>query len=86
MKKVNNLILSAGILAGSVGIIACEKTQTTSDGIEYTYIKEGKDKPKNGEFVVYHFTAKTGSDSTFISSYDQPTPAYLQFHRKTIRN
>lgn len=83
MKKINSFILSAGVLAASVGMVSCEKTQTTSDGIEYTYIKEGKEKPNNGEFVVYHFTAKTGSDSTFISSYDQPTPAYLQYNDST---
>ncbi|MEX2591401.1 MAG: FKBP-type peptidyl-prolyl cis-trans isomerase [Anditalea sp.] len=84
MKKINNFILSAGMLvAVSAGMIACEKTQTTSDGIEYTYIKEGSEKPKNGEFVVYHFTAKKSNDSTFISSYDQPTPAYLQYNDST---
>src|SRR5690606_26347890 len=79
MKKINSIILSAGVLVASVTMVSCKKTQTTSDGIEYTYIKEGKEKPNNGEFVVYHFTAKTGSDSTFISSYDHPTPAYLQY-------
>jgi len=80
MKKVNSLVLSAGLLVASVSMVACQKrTETTSDGIEYTYIKEGKEKPNDGEFVVYHFTAKTGSDSTFISSYDHPTPAYLQY-------
>src|SRR5690554_3740605 len=84
MKKANSIILSAAILVASVGMVACQKkTETTSDGIEYTYIKEGKEKPNNGEFVVYHFTAKTGSDSTFISSYDQPTPAYLQYNDST---
>src|SRR5690606_28054348 len=80
MKKINNLVLAAIALAASIGMVACEKkTMTTSDGIEYTYIKEGEEKPNNGEFVVYHFTAKTG-DSTFISSYEQPTPAYLQYN------
>lgn len=86
MKKINSLILSAGLLVVSVSMGACQKkTETTSDGIEYTYIKEGSEKPNNGEFVVYHFTAKTGSDSTFISSYDQPTPAYLQYNDSTER-
>src|SRR5690554_379991 len=80
MKKINSFILSAGVLVASVSMVSCQKrTETTSDGIEYTYIKEGKEKPNDGEFVVYHFTAKTGSDSTFISSYDHPTPAYLQY-------
>jgi FKBP-type peptidyl-prolyl cis-trans isomerase FkpA len=85
MKRINSIILSAGVLVGSVAMVSCKKTQTTTDGIEYTYIKEGKEKPNNGEFVVYHFTAKTGSDSTFISSYDQPTPAYLQYNDSTER-
>jgi FKBP-type peptidyl-prolyl cis-trans isomerase FkpA len=84
MKKINSIILSAGILVASVGTISCQKrTETTSDGIEYTFIKEGKEKPNNGEYVVYHFTAKTASDSTFLSSYDQPTPAYLQYNDST---
>lgn len=84
MKKINSIILSAGILVASVGTMSCQKrTETTSDGIEYTFIKEGKEKPNNGEYVVYHFTAKTASDSTFLSSYDQPTPAYLQYNDST---
>ncbi|EOZ96096.1 FKBP-type peptidyl-prolyl cis-trans isomerase FkpA precursor [Indibacter alkaliphilus LW1] len=62
------------------GTMSCKKTQTTSDGIEYTYIKEGKESPKNGEFVLYHLVVKTGSDSTFISTYDQDMPGYLQFN------
>lgn len=84
MKKINSLILSAGILVASVGMVACQKkTGTTSDGIEYTYVKEGKEKPNNGEYLVYHFTAKTASDSTFLSSYDHPTPAYMQYNDST---
>lgn len=83
MKKVNNLILSAGILISSAGMISCNQTHTTSDGIEYKYVKEGKDKPNDGEFVLYHFTAKNAADSVFISSYEQPTPAYLQ-HNDTV--
>src|SRR5690606_6080917 len=62
-------------------VMSCQKrTETTSDGIEYTFIKEGEEKPNVGEYVVYHFTAKTADDSTFISSYDQPTPAYMQYN------
>lgn len=77
MKKINNLAL--GVLLVSSGLLfSCEKTQTTSDGIEYKYINQGDKETKDGEFVVYHFTAKTGSDSLFISSYDQPVPPYLQ--------
>ena len=69
------------MLVASVGVMSCQKrTETTSDGIEYTFIKEGEEKPNAGEYVVYHFTAKTADDSTFISSYDQPTPAYMQYN------
>lgn len=78
MKKINNLVLGAVVLAASTLLYSCEKTETTSDGIEYTYVEQGDDETKDGEFVVYHFTAKTGSDSLFISSYDQPVPPYLQ--------
>jgi FKBP-type peptidyl-prolyl cis-trans isomerase FkpA len=84
MKRINSILLSAGMLVASVGVMSCQKrTETTSDGIEYTFIKEGKEKPANGEYVVYHFTAKTATDSTFLSSYDQPTPAYLQYNDST---
>ena len=78
MKKINNLVLGALVLGASSLLYSCEKTQTTSDGIEYRYVEEGDKVTKDGEFVVYHFTAKTGSDSLFISSYDQPMPPYLQ--------
>lgn len=81
MKKINSLLLSAGMLVASVSVMSCQKrTETTSDGIEYTFIKEGKEKPNNGEYLVYNFTAKTANDSTFLSSYDQPTPAYMQYN------
>lgn len=84
MRKINSILLSAGMLVASVGVMSCQKrTETTSDGIEYTFIKEGKEKPTDGEYVVYHFTAKTATDSTFLSSYDQPTPAYLQYSDST---
>jgi len=78
MRKINNLVLGALMLAASTLMYSCKKTETTSDGIEYTYVKQGDKVTKDGEFVVYHFTAKTGSDSLFISSYDQPVPPYLQ--------
>ena len=84
MRKINSILLSAGMLVASVGVMSCQKrTETTSDGIEYTFIKEGEQKPTDGEYVVYHFTAKTATDSTFLSSYDQPTPAYLQYSDST---
>lgn len=79
MKKINNLRLSAIIIVlACFAMFSCEKTKTTSDGIEYTYINEGEDKTQDGDFVVYQFIAKTSGDSVFISSYDQPIPPYLQ--------
>lgn len=84
MKKINSFILSAGMLVATVSMVSCQKrTETTSDGIEYTYIEEGEEKPKNGEFVIYHYTAKTESDSVFLSSYDFPTPGYMQYSDST---
>lgn len=84
MKKINSIILSAGMLVSTVSMVSCQKrTETTSDGIEYTYIEEGEEKPKNGEFVIYHYTAKTESDSVFLSSYDFPTPGYMQYSDST---
>lgn len=78
MKKINNLIVGAGIILASVAVSSCKKTQTTSDGIEYTYISEGADVTSDGDYVLYNFVAKTSKDSVFISSFDQPIPPYLQ--------
>lgn len=80
MKKIKSILLSAVILVTAAGLISCKKTETTSDGIEYTYIKEGSQKPKNGEFVLYHLIVTNDKDSTFISTYDQNMPGYLQFN------
>lgn len=70
--------MGAGIILASVALSSCKKAQTTSDGIEYTYISEGKDVTKDGDYVLYNFVAKTSKDSVFISSFDQPIPPYLQ--------
>lgn len=80
MKKIKSILLSAVLLVTAAGLMSCKKTETTSDGIEYTYIKEGSQKPKNGEFVLYHLIVKNDEDSTFISTYDQNMPGYLQFN------
>jgi FKBP-type peptidyl-prolyl cis-trans isomerase FkpA len=83
MKRINSLMLATAMGIVALFAASCESKETTSDGIEYRYINKGKDKTKDGEFVVYHFTAKTGGDSLFISSYDQPVPPYLQ-HNDSI--
>lgn len=80
MKKTKSLLFSLAFAIIAFGTMSCKKSKTTSDGIEYTYIKEGKDAPKNGEYVLYHLIVKTGTDSTFISTYDQNMPGYLQFN------
>lgn len=72
------------MLAGSllaVGMTACDtqRTETTADGIEYTYIREGGEMPNQGDYVLYHFTAVNENDSVFINSYEQDFPAYLQY-------
>lgn len=83
MKNVNKLILSALVLLLSAGLSSCKKTATTSDGIEYTYIEEGRDAVEDGDYVIYHFEAKNAKDSIFISSYSQPLPPYLQKNAAT---
>jgi FKBP-type peptidyl-prolyl cis-trans isomerase len=80
MKKIKSIMFSAVILVTAAGLMSCKKTQTTSDGIEYTYIREGSQKPKNGEFVLYNLIVKNHKDSVFISTYDQNMPGYLQFN------
>jgi FKBP-type peptidyl-prolyl cis-trans isomerase FkpA len=80
MKKIKSIMFSAVILVTAAGLMSCKKTQTTSDGIEYTYIKEGSQKPKNGEFVLYNLIVKNDKDSVFISTYDQSMPGYLQYN------
>ncbi|MEX0883811.1 MAG: FKBP-type peptidyl-prolyl cis-trans isomerase [Cyclobacteriaceae bacterium] len=78
MKRINSLMMGVLVIVASTLFYSCQKKKTTSDGIEYTYLNEGKDKTKDGDFVMYQFIAKTSSDSVFISSYDQPIPPYLQ--------
>ncbi|MCH7410128.1 FKBP-type peptidyl-prolyl cis-trans isomerase [Belliella sp. DSM 111904] len=87
MKKIKSILLSAAVLAAAVSMSACTKTKkTTSDGIEYTYIKEGKDSPKNGEYVLYNLIAMTGSDSTFISTIDDMAPQVFQYNDSASTN
>ncbi len=83
MKKIKSIILSAATLAAVTGLVSCNETKTTTDGIEYTYIKQGKDSPKNGEFILYHLVVKNADDSTFVSTYDQMMPGYLMYNDST---
>ncbi|GGZ18637.1 hypothetical protein GCM10007049_08610 [Echinicola pacifica] len=84
MKKLKSLMLSAGMVATCLGVVSCEKTKTTEDGTEYTYINEGTEKPENGQFVIYEFTAKNSKDSVFISSLENGAPAYMM-HNDSIK-
>ncbi|MDO9552700.1 FKBP-type peptidyl-prolyl cis-trans isomerase [Rhodonellum sp.] len=83
MKTIKSILLSTALLVVITGMVSCKKTEKTSDGIEYTYIKQGKDSPKNGEFILYHLVVKNDKDSTFISTYDQKMPGYLMFNDST---
>ena len=80
MKKANSILFAIAMLAIAFSTMSCKKSKTTSDGIKFTYIKQGTQAPKNGEFILYHLIVKTGSDSTFISTYDQGVPGYLEFN------
>lgn len=80
MKKINFYLLPAILIMLASGLMSCKKKQTTSDGIEYTYIKEGDVAPKNGEYILYNLIVKTDKDSTFISTYDQKMPGYILFN------
>ena len=59
MKKIKFYVLPAIAMVLATGLMSCKKKQTTSDGIEYTYIKEGDVAPKNGEYILYHLIVKT---------------------------
>lgn len=81
MKKIKSLLLSTVVFALAIGMVSCTKTKkTTTDGIEYTYINEGKETPKNGEYVLYNLIVQTESDSTFISTYEQMAPQYFVYN------
>lgn len=80
MKKINLYLLPAIVMVLATGLMSCKKKQTTSDGIEYTYIKEGDVAPKNGEYILYNLIVKTDKDSTFMSTYDQNMPGYILFN------
>ena len=68
------------MIAGVAGLAwSCKKSAKTSDGQEYTYIKEGSQKPVEGEFVLYNLEVRTAKDSVFISTADQGMPGYLRY-------
>lgn len=82
MKHSNHLFFYLASIIMSGVFISCNqnKTGTTSDGQEYTYIKEGVEGPKNGDFILYHLDVQKSNHSTFISTKDQGMPGYLQYY------
>jgi FKBP-type peptidyl-prolyl cis-trans isomerase len=84
MKNYSSLVLLSALVIGSTGLTSCKKTKVTEqDAIEFTYIKEGKEKPANGEFLLYNLEILTQSDSVIYSTLTQPFPGYLMANDTT---
>ena len=78
MKNKSSLLAVLVLLTGSLVLSSCKKTKVTEkDGIEYTYIKEGSEKPANGDFLMYHLEIMNSKDSVIYTTIDQPVPGYL---------
>ena len=78
MKNYKSLVLLFTLITGVTTLSSCQKTQVTEqDAIEFTYIKEGKEKPANGNFLLYNLEIMTKSDSVIYSTLTQPFPGYL---------
>ena len=77
MKNYKSLVLIA-LIVGLGTLSSCKKTKVTEkDAIEFTYIEEGKEKPANGEFLLYNLEILTQADSVIYSTLTQPFPGYL---------
>ncbi len=80
MTKTTIKLFTLALVAGTLALTSCgKKTAETSDGIKYTYIEEGDQAPKDGEFVIYNFSMRNDEDSTIVDSYVDRTPQYYQF-------
>lgn len=78
MKNYSSLVFLSALVIGSTGLSSCKKTKVTEkDAIEFTYVKEGKEKPANGDFLLYNLEILTQSDSVIYSTLTQPFPGYL---------
>jgi hypothetical protein len=78
MKNYKSVVLVLALLTGVSTLSSCQKTKVTEkDAIEFTYIKEGKEKPANGDFLLYNLEILTQSDSVIYSTLTQPFPGYL---------
>ena len=67
MTKTTIKLFTLALVAGTLALTSCgKKTAETSDGIKYTYIEEGDQAPKDGEFVIYNFSMRNDKDSTIV--------------------
>jgi len=78
MKNYKSFVALLALLTGASTMSSCQKTKVTEkDAIEYTYIKEGSEKAKNGDFLLYNLEITTATDSVIYSTLTQPFPGYL---------
>ena len=78
MKNYKTAVLLFTLITGVSTLSSCQKTKVTErDAIEFTYVKEGKEKPANGDFLLYNLEILTQSDSVIYSTLTQPFPGYL---------
>jgi FKBP-type peptidyl-prolyl cis-trans isomerase len=78
MKNYKSAVLLFALITGVSTLSSCQKTKVTEkDAIEFTYVKEGKEKPANGDFLLYNLEILTQSDSVIYSTLTQPFPGYL---------
>ena len=78
MKNYKSLVLVLALITGVSTLSSCQKTKVTEkDAIEFTYIKEGTEKPANGNFLLYNLEILTQADSVIYSTLTQPFPGYL---------
>ena len=78
MKNYKSLVLVLALITGVSTLSSCQKTKVTEkDAIEFTYIKEGTEKPANGDFLLYNLEILTQADSVIYSTLTEPFPGYL---------